>query len=361
MHATAVRFPALSGGSERSDRLGCVRLDPGRDSLRIESRGYLPWLGRLPADSTLRLAPQDGGLLHGVRFALDPGGQGGDPSPPGGGVAAADLAYEICRFLAERLAAGGATAALVRDRATGTSDLERIRVALEQRADWYVRLDLAPQAPAMVLHYPGSAGGERLGDRDRGEPGAAVGVAVPVRSDTRLCCADAVSGGRRSYRSHPRRAWRPSAPAPRRSRLAFASASIRKPAQRPPILGDGGRRRGLRPRWLGWCRDCTGECSRCVPFRCGRAGLASSCRQRIPPSEVRVEVSGNDTTRVRRGSRHPERHLVPERASPPRSGTPKGCRRFAAHDEETSRCGGSGGGATRSRPACTASRLAAVA
>jgi len=147
-------------GNGPSDRRGWLAL-PLDTELWAERGGYEPWRGALPADSTLRLVPVHGGVLHDLRVVLDPAGDGGDPALAGMTFAAADADHDVCSRLAVQLAQAGAVAPLTRTRAGAATDLERVRVAAG--ADWFVRVEATIEADApAVLHYPGSDDGARL-------------------------------------------------------------------------------------------------------------------------------------------------------------------------------------------------------
>jgi hypothetical protein len=68
-------------------------------------------------------------------------------------------------LLADLLDAAGARAVLTRGIADEVTDLDRVRVASREHADWYIRIDAAladTGSATALLHYPNSAGGERL-------------------------------------------------------------------------------------------------------------------------------------------------------------------------------------------------------
>jgi N-acetylmuramoyl-L-alanine amidase len=153
--------------------------------LAVERSGYEPWQGPLPPDSTLRLVPLHGGVLHAVRFVLDPAGDGGDPALAGSTFAAADVDHDVCSRLAAQLNAAGAHATLTRPRAGTASDLERVRAAAG--ADWFVRVEATNDADApAVLHYPGSEGGARLAVALAAALAARGGAPVAVRAEARF-------------------------------------------------------------------------------------------------------------------------------------------------------------------------------
>jgi N-acetylmuramoyl-L-alanine amidase len=173
----------------RTDRAGRVRLASAGDSLRVERTGYAPWRGASGPDGVVRLEPLFAGRLRGVTISLDPGGDGRDVTPPAAGVSPAALALDVCLNLRELLEAGGARAVLTRGPADEVSDLERVRRAARERASWYLRVEtqLAPLAPAAVLYYPGSAGGQRLADAvARWSARRLGGAAARLQTDTRF-------------------------------------------------------------------------------------------------------------------------------------------------------------------------------
>lgn len=161
------------GGTTRSDRAGWLQLDGGCDTLAIERRGYVPWLGVLPhGGGTVHLEPLYGGSLHGVVFALDPGTSDAQIEP-----------FAVARALADRLTAAGARVVWTRGVGEEIGDLERVRVASRSGAHWFMRFESG--APAM-MHYPGSVAGTRMAQalaaalaRDLAEP-------FPVRADSRF-------------------------------------------------------------------------------------------------------------------------------------------------------------------------------
>jgi N-acetylmuramoyl-L-alanine amidase len=156
------------------DRAGYLWLPAGCDSLRVERRGYVPWRGRLPADGRIDLEPLFGGRLHGVTWVLDPAGDGTQPD--------AQAHHDVCRLLADQLRAAGSRALLTRGVSDEVSDLERVRLATREHADWYVRVDGGPSWA--VLHYPGSRDGERLARSLAAALERRLGSRVEVRSDT---------------------------------------------------------------------------------------------------------------------------------------------------------------------------------
>ena len=172
---------ANGAGSDRRGWLA-VAVD---SSLHVERNGYVPWQGALPSDSTLRLEPLHGGVLHGVRIVLDPFGNGGDSALPGYPFAAADAGHDVCSRLASQLNASGAVAVLTRGRAGAATDVERVRHA--NGAQWFVRVEPTVESGApSVLHYPGSDGGARVATAIARAWGARRGRAVPVRAEARF-------------------------------------------------------------------------------------------------------------------------------------------------------------------------------
>jgi N-acetylmuramoyl-L-alanine amidase len=172
------------GDGQASDRRGWLAAASAGE-LRVERAGYQPWRGTVPADATVRLQPLHGGVLHGVRFVVDPAGDGGDPALAGATFAAADVDHDVATRFAAQLAAAGAHAALTRELADAATDLDRVRRATG--ADWFVRIEATADADApAALHYPGSVAGARLAESLAAAIGRRGGSSVAVRTDTRF-------------------------------------------------------------------------------------------------------------------------------------------------------------------------------
>jgi hypothetical protein len=133
------------------------------------------------------LVPLHGGALHERVLVLDPGGNGGDAAPQDAGLSPADAAFQVAVALHDLLQAAGARALLVRRAAEIVSDVARVQRATDLGAHRYLRIDVVPGGNARLLHYPGSADGERLA-RALASWWARrnAGRGVPVAADTRL-------------------------------------------------------------------------------------------------------------------------------------------------------------------------------
>jgi len=105
------------------------------------------------------------GALHGRRIVIDAAGGGDDPggtSASGGRGAALNL--ETARMLQSMLEAAGADVRMTRTRDAAVSELERVRISEEFRADRYVRIGHPAAAPRLG-HYFSSAAGRRWAER----------------------------------------------------------------------------------------------------------------------------------------------------------------------------------------------------
>jgi N-acetylmuramoyl-L-alanine amidase len=148
----------------RTDRTGGLLVHPGCDTLRIDRVGYVPWIGMRPDAEPVRMAPVLAGHLARHTFLLDPGGEGLEPSAAQLGVSAAELSFEVTRFVESMLAGAGARVHRTRGPTEEVPETERVRAAERNGADWYIRIEatLEPGESAAVLHYPGSSTGEQL-------------------------------------------------------------------------------------------------------------------------------------------------------------------------------------------------------
>jgi hypothetical protein len=150
---------ATTDGGARTDRSGWLPLPTAVDSIALAAPGYLPWDGKVGADSTLRLEPRERGRFHGVRVAIDPGTPGAAAAAPSA-WSAPETAHRAGVWLAERLRAAGALPLVVRARGEPAADLLRVQRATGHEADWYLRIE--PGAAAAVRFAPSSGAGERL-------------------------------------------------------------------------------------------------------------------------------------------------------------------------------------------------------
>jgi N-acetylmuramoyl-L-alanine amidase len=100
-----------------------------------------------------------GGALHGRRIVIDPAG-GGDESAGQGvsGARAATLNLQVARALAGFLEAAGAEVKLTREGDFALSDVERVQVSENFRADRFLRIGHAAEPP-MIGYYFSSPGG----------------------------------------------------------------------------------------------------------------------------------------------------------------------------------------------------------
>ncbi len=148
------RFARTRTADAGSDRIAGWRHVPAEDAMAREA---------LP-----RFTALFGGALHGRRIALDPAGSGDVPGVAGadpggvgpGGTRAADVNLDVARALASMLRAAGADVLLVRDSRAPVLDVERVRRAEAFRAERYLRIAHAPNAPRLG-HYYSSAAGRR--------------------------------------------------------------------------------------------------------------------------------------------------------------------------------------------------------
>lgn len=164
---------ALLGASRHAaaDADGLVRLargDPAPTCFKAPGYRYVfppptAGFGRI-----VRLEPLFGGLLHGVRIALDPGGGGPDDAGRGAGaLRGASVNLRVARNLEQILAAAGAAPLLVRAGDEPLSLHERIHrinafgsdMALQVR---FGAADAQRGDACQVQHFPGSMRGAAL-------------------------------------------------------------------------------------------------------------------------------------------------------------------------------------------------------
>lgn len=159
-----VELQCSNGVRERSDRNGIALLPFACDRVGAQRRGYRPWQGVLAADATLALTALFGGHMLGARIVVDAAGDGDDPTEPGLGIAASEISWQVAAQLHELLNAAGAEVVLTRGAADVVPAQERVRIATQHAADFFVRLESSLEVGrcARVLHYPGSARGAQL-------------------------------------------------------------------------------------------------------------------------------------------------------------------------------------------------------
>lgn len=141
---------------------------------RVTAPGYRPVAiapssaFRAGAVDTLSLTPWFGGLLHGVRFILDP--EGGPPAVSGMGELGLSGSYtnlQVARYLAGYLEAAGADVLLTRSNEEVRTREDVVRIANRYRADRYIEIRHRHAAPDSSLafrtyHFPGSVDGKRM-------------------------------------------------------------------------------------------------------------------------------------------------------------------------------------------------------
>jgi N-acetylmuramoyl-L-alanine amidase len=149
---------------------GILILPDGPNARRwlVSARGYRPAL--LPEDpgDWIKLHPQFGYYLKGLRIAIDPAGGGIDQGGLGTRKArGSSVNLEVARHLAKLLRRAGANVLLTRTGEETVSIEERIFKTNRFRADLALRLVLEQEGMSdeprcLLAHYPGSSRGEFL-------------------------------------------------------------------------------------------------------------------------------------------------------------------------------------------------------
>jgi N-acetylmuramoyl-L-alanine amidase len=190
--AAPLEIPAC--GTARGDSRGLIMLTIPPDSISMETKttkriacewivstpGYRPKVLRYVREAdaghfenvgqTISLEPLFGGVLHGMRIAIDPAGGGGDHGGLGKNkLRGATVNLEIAQRLGELLRRGGADVMSTRTGEESISLEERIYKINRFRPDVAIRLGSAragekDDGECIVLHYPGSEGGRALAE-----------------------------------------------------------------------------------------------------------------------------------------------------------------------------------------------------
>ncbi len=125
---------------------------------------------RVPAPPGYRIWAEDsilpphfaaiaGGVLFGRRIVLDPEGGGDDAAGQGpGGTRAASLNLESARIVAAFLTAAGAEVKLTRDGDFAVSEMERVRISEEFRAERFLRIAHRTSAPRLACAFSSPSG-----------------------------------------------------------------------------------------------------------------------------------------------------------------------------------------------------------
>jgi N-acetylmuramoyl-L-alanine amidase len=154
----------------RGDSDGILRLPAGEADRQwlVSAPGYRPILLEGGASELIEMPALFGGLLKGLRVAIDPAGGGSDHGGLGAGKSrGSSLNLEAAKRLTQLLRRCGAAVLLTRLGEETVSNEERIFKANRFRADLAIRLDLERDdgtdgSGCTVFHYPGSARGEAL-------------------------------------------------------------------------------------------------------------------------------------------------------------------------------------------------------
>ena len=144
------------------NRDGFVALGSDTTITPLALPGYRLWgFDSLPPQFT----PVAGGVLHGRRIVLDPDGGGENSGGMGpSGTRGALYNMQVAQSLASLLRAAGAEVALARNGDVAASDVERVRVSEEFRADRFLRIGHRPES-THVGYYFSSAAGKAWGQR----------------------------------------------------------------------------------------------------------------------------------------------------------------------------------------------------
>jgi N-acetylmuramoyl-L-alanine amidase len=156
-------------------------------SFTLEAPGYQPVMPSLSQTDTVLMRPWFGGVLHGIRFVLDP--EGGPASKTGQGplgLSGSHANLQVARYLAGFLRLAGSDVLMTRTNEEVRTPEDIARVTNRYGADRYIEIrhSVPPDDSlfaARVYYFPGSRNGRRLAESVSRAVEARLGLSVAAR------------------------------------------------------------------------------------------------------------------------------------------------------------------------------------